>query len=189
MSNRKQDMKHDIRKKSSRIIQMDKEAGKRSAHRRAAAARRHRLLEGDHQQAYKNLHERLERISEARMPRKDKEGKTVASRRKSDRWKMRSMQLVKAALLAVCLAAILCFSPLTEIFHTNSDQVEASALVEDVRYQIVEIRDGDSLWSIAKTYYEPEHGSIPAMVEEIKECNSLKGDRIYAGSYLMVPLR
>ena len=102
---------------------------------------------------------------------------------------MRSVQLVKASLLAVCLAAILCFSPLTEIFHTNSDQVEASALVEDVRYQIVEIRDGDSLWSIAKTYYKPEYGSIPAMVEEIKECNSLKGDRIYAGSYLMVPLR
>ena len=184
MLNRNQDMRNKGRANS----EMNKEKERRSARRRAAAARRLRISEGDHEQAYKDLHERLGKIAASRT--RGQEGRRGRADRKnrSAGWKARSGQMFRAALLAVCLAAILCFSPLTGIFHYDSEQVEASAPVEDVSYRLVEISKGDSLWSIAKRYYKPEYVSIPAMVEEIRECNSLEGDCIYAGSYLMIPV-
>lgn len=54
-------------------------------------------------------------------------------------------------------------------------------------FQSVEIKAGDSLWSIATKYYTEEYKSIENYIEVIKESNSLKNDTIHSGCYLIVP--
>lgn len=51
----------------------------------------------------------------------------------------------------------------------------------------IEIEEGDTLWSIAKSYYVPECGSIREYIDEIKKANRLCTDDIHAGCYLIVP--
>ncbi len=54
-------------------------------------------------------------------------------------------------------------------------------------FQSVEIKAGDTLWSIAAKYYTEEYKSIQNYIEVIKESNSLKSDTIHSGCYLIVP--
>ena len=58
-----------------------------------------------------------------------------------------------------------------------------------IRYQTVEIQKGDTLWSVAKEYYEEPCGDIRDYIDQIKECNNLdSSDRITEGCYLCVPV-
>lgn len=59
-----------------------------------------------------------------------------------------------------------------------------------VRYKTfksVEIKAGDSLWSIATKFYTEEYKSIQNYIEVIKESNSLRSDTIHSGCYLIIP--
>lgn len=49
------------------------------------------------------------------------------------------------------------------------------------------IQPGDSLWSIAEEFYTPECGNFQDYIMEIKRSNSLKGDTIHVGAYIIVP--
>ena len=51
----------------------------------------------------------------------------------------------------------------------------------------VQIKAGDTLWSIAKEYYSEEFSSLTNLVIEIKRMNGLYSDIIYAGNYILVP--
>ena len=152
-----------------------------SARRRAAAARRARLSRGQHEEKWARLREKMEeeRGSSRKHPAGRRRGKTGTSQV--------AFRMGKVCLLALCITGVLCFSPLPGLFHAAGDQVNASALAGDVVYEVIEVKEGDTLWSIAGEYFRPEYQSIPAFIEEIKECNHMENDQIYAGSYLMVP--
>lgn len=151
-----------------------------SARRRAAAARRHRLSQGDHGEKWGRLQKKMDR-------QRISSHKSGAETRTRSLSAKPSFRLIKVLLLALCLAGILCFNPLPGFFHPAGGQVNASVLTEDIVYEVIEVKKGDTLWSIAGEYYKPEYRSIPAFIEMIKECNHMENDRIYAGSYLMVP--
>lgn len=51
----------------------------------------------------------------------------------------------------------------------------------------VMIEKGDSLWTIAETYYSDENRSMKAYIEEIKKCNHLSGNEIKEGNSLIIP--
>lgn len=51
----------------------------------------------------------------------------------------------------------------------------------------VQIKEGETLWSIASEYYSEEFKSIPSYIAEIKRMNGLSSDTLYAGNYLLVP--
>ena len=57
--------------------------------------------------------------------------------------------------------------------------------------KVVEIKNGDSLWSIAKENMDNTNDSgfinIYQYIHEIKRCNNMKSNQINAGCYLMVP--
>lgn len=54
-------------------------------------------------------------------------------------------------------------------------------------YKSIEIKSGDTLWTIASENYSKEWKSITKYIEHIKRCNSLYEDDITAGCYLVIP--
>lgn len=54
------------------------------------------------------------------------------------------------------------------------------------KFVSVQVMRGDTLWSIAEDYRTGNY-TTKALVEEIKRANGLGGDKIMAGSYLIVP--
>ena len=70
--------------------------------------------------------------------------------------------------------------------------VTAKEPVSEIQYKVIEVAEGDSLWSIARENLASEanqagFSDIYQYVHEIKKCNNLKSDQINAGCYLMIP--
>jgi len=53
-------------------------------------------------------------------------------------------------------------------------------------YTSIEIKEGDSLWSIAQAYMSDEYNSVQEYIEELKVINALDSDRINETEYLTV---
>ncbi len=51
----------------------------------------------------------------------------------------------------------------------------------------VEIKKGDTLWSIASEYMSEEYDDLNEYIEEIKDSNGMLTDEIHAGNYIIVP--
>ncbi|MEY8337280.1 LysM peptidoglycan-binding domain-containing protein [Lachnospiraceae bacterium 62-35] len=53
-------------------------------------------------------------------------------------------------------------------------------------YKSIQIKNGDSLWSIAGEYKENCQMTTEEYVNELRSMNQLKSDTIYAGQYLTI---
>ena len=88
----------------------------------------------------------------------------------------------------VLIISLLCIS---FFLYFGDSVVEAQEPTTDIQYKVVEIKDGDSLWSIAKENMDNTNDSgftnIYQYIHEIKRCNNMKSNQINAGCYLMVP--
>jgi len=63
----------------------------------------------------------------------------------------------------------------------------ASASSGDKYYKSVTIQNGDTLWSIAEEYMDPnEYSDIRVYINEIKSINNLRSDTITHGQHLIV---
>lgn len=51
----------------------------------------------------------------------------------------------------------------------------------------IEIKKGDTLWSIASENYSDEYDDINDYINEIKDSNGITGDCIHVGNYIVVP--
>ncbi len=60
--------------------------------------------------------------------------------------------------------------------------------IREKRVVAVMVEREDTLWSIADKYYTEECGSIRDYIAEIRRCNSLENDTIYAGYSLIIPV-
>ena len=89
--------------------------------------------------------------------------------------------------------AVLIMSLLSVCFflYFGDRVVKAQESANDIQYKVVEIKNGDSLWSIAKENMDNTNDSgfinIYQYIHEIKRCNNMKSNQINAGCYLMVP--
>jgi cell division protein YceG involved in septum cleavage len=72
------------------------------------------------------------------------------------------------------------------IFITKTVTAERTSAREKL-VTSVQIKKGDSLWSIANTYITEEYRNINEYIEEIKTSNGLSTDTIHAGNYIIVP--
>lgn len=86
-------------------------------------------------------------------------------------------------LMTVCL--ILACSFTLSVFRSNAKN---NPSLSDKCYKSIVISNNDTLWSIAGQYMDSEHyDSITDYIEEVKRMNSLSGDSIRYGEYLIVP--
>ena len=53
-------------------------------------------------------------------------------------------------------------------------------------YTSIHLEEGDTLWSIAQTYYTDSDESVEEYVRELRQINSLSDDHIDAGHYLTI---
>lgn len=92
---------------------------------------------------------------------------------------------ITGAVLIISLLSV-CF-----FLYFGDRVVKAQESANDIQYKVVEIKNGDSLWSIAKENMDNTNGSgfinIYQYIHEIKRCNNMKSNQINAGCYLMVP--
>lgn len=51
----------------------------------------------------------------------------------------------------------------------------------------VEIKKGDTLWSIASEYISDEYDNVSDYIKEIKQSNGMNSDEIHSGNYIIVP--
>ena len=70
--------------------------------------------------------------------------------------------------------------------------VRAQEPATDIQYKVVEVKEGDSLWSIAKENMKANKNhsgftDIYQYIHEIKKCNNIKSNQINTGCYLMIP--
>ena len=64
--------------------------------------------------------------------------------------------------------------------HDKSEQPEQKF------YKSIEIKEGDTLWGIAKEYRGDDFDSIYDYIDEVMSINGLTSDQIHAGQYLTV---
>ena len=77
--------------------------------------------------------------------------------------------------LTVCALVVLM---ITTVVFANGEKKE-------ITYAPVAVESGDSLWTLAATYYP--NTNRKAAIEEIKKVNGLTGSTIYEGDVLMLP--
>ncbi len=88
-------------------------------------------------------------------------------------------------LLALAIFFILVCSIL---FGTIRTVAASSSDVPYKYYTSIRIEEGDTLWSIADTYYDPSYEEITSYIEEVRSMNHLLSeDDIHAGQYLTIP--
>lgn len=56
---------------------------------------------------------------------------------------------------------------------------------QDVKYTVLTVREGDTLWSIASEHFK--EGDIRKHIYDIKKLNKLTTSEIYAGTELIIP--
>ena len=92
---------------------------------------------------------------------------------------------ITGAVLIISLLSV-CF-----FLYFGDRVVKAQESANDIQYKVVEIKNGDSLWSIAKENMDNTNDSgfinIYQYIHEIKRCNNMKSNQVNAGCYLMVP--
>lgn len=91
-----------------------------------------------------------------------------------------SRKLIGFLLLVILAIYILSLIPIQVAYANQSTSRSES-------YMSIEIKSGDSLWSIAKTYFSDDYKSINDYIQRIQKCNALIDEKITAGCYLVIP--
>ena len=84
---------------------------------------------------------------------------------------------------------IISFCVILSVFLISSTQLvhADNSVPYDKTFQSIEIKDGDTLLSIAHEYAISE-SDYTAYIEEVKTTNHLKNDTIHSGCYLLIPV-
>ena len=84
------------------------------------------------------------------------------------------------------LAAVMLLSVLGIRFFGTTAQADESNCKRERYYTSILIEFGDTLWSIAEKYTDPEYESVQDYVNELKFMNNLTTSDIYTGQYLTI---
>ena len=103
------------------------------------------------------------------------------------KWRIRRQREIRNRILlfafTVCLVLVMAVSyySITSYAESEIDSVSFKY------YTDIEVKDGDSLWSIAQKYCDSHYNSIFEYMNEVRSINHIKGDTIREGQLLIVP--
>lgn len=101
--------------------------------------------------------------------------------------KRRREVFLKKICIAFALAAVIMTGSIIGGSRLVSAHERSSADTVEYRYyKSIEVKNGDSLWTIAKRYMNDDYDSVYDYIDDLKEINHLSSDRIHAGQYLTV---
>ena len=87
----------------------------------------------------------------------------------------------------LCIAAFIIIAGLSIVLGSNlASAHDKSEQTEQKFYKSIEIKEGDTLWGIAKEYRGDDYNSIYDYIDEVMSINGLTSDQIHAGQYLTV---
>jgi LysM repeat protein len=89
------------------------------------------------------------------------------------------VRFIAAVFLFLLLILSVCFFTKTV---TAQRSYSRSKLVASI-----EVKKGDTLWSIASEYMSDDYVDVNEYIDEIKASNGLTSDEIHAGNYIIVP--
>ena len=89
-------------------------------------------------------------------------------------------QFTGAVVLAICLVSF------SGGFLAHAMEKRASREEVYKYYTSIRVEPGETLWEIAGRYLCEGEGSREAYIQELRQINGLRGDRIRAGQYLTV---
>lgn len=93
----------------------------------------------------------------------------------------------KALFIAITVVAILVGIVIGNTVLSASTSSATTEHTKELYYTSVEVKEGDTLWTIAEAYMSAEFVDLNTYVDEIKEVNGMYNDTIHTGSYLIVP--
>jgi len=98
--------------------------------------------------------------------------------------RLMSMRRNRMVLVGLVIVAIV----LVFILGSLSIPTSAKEIGPKVQrnYTSIEIQSGDSLWSIAENYADTLNMNVRDYIDEVKEMNGLKSDKLVSGTYLIV---
>ena len=101
------------------------------------------------------------------------------------RAKVLRKRFVYGIRLSMVMAVMLLF-----VFLVMKRTARTTEAVHETRYKYytsIEVRKGDSLWSIAERYITSEYEDMHEYIDEVIRMNGLRSTDIKAGSHLCVP--
>lgn len=115
------------------------------------------------------------------MENMDRDARVLANRLRRQKQVRRNI-----IILIVCTVMIITFLISLISFSTQANDLEHASSYK--YYKSIEISKGDTLWSIAKEHFDPEHyKDANEYINEVKRMNGLFSDEIQSGSHLIVP--
>lgn len=93
----------------------------------------------------------------------------------------------KIAIVLVTFVVIVCGGLLGSAILSASRSEASQEQPSFKYYTSIEVRPGDTLWSIAAAYMSPEYDSIQDYIDEVKVLNQMGPDDIHAGQFLTIP--
>ncbi len=105
------------------------------------------------------------------------------------REKKRRARIVARRRMFLLLATVLLITIGSTIFGSIFSSAQADAEESGVEYKYyksVLIKDGDTLWSVAKEYCTDDYSSTQEYIDELIELNDLSSDIIHAGQHLVI---
>ncbi|MDF2944679.1 MAG: hypothetical protein K0S01_3537 [Herbinix sp.] len=87
--------------------------------------------------------------------------------------------MLGAALLCVLILFSVLFITKTVTAQRNVDRAKLVTSIE--------VKKGDSLWSIASEFMTDEYDDMNEYIKEIKDSNGMDSDDIHVGNFIIVP--
>lgn len=88
----------------------------------------------------------------------------------------------KALFIAITVVAILVGIVIGNTVLSASTSSATTEHTKELYYTSVEVKEGDTLWTIAEAYMSAEFVDLNTYVDEIKEVNGMYNDTIHTGS-------
>jgi hypothetical protein len=83
--------------------------------------------------------------------------------------------------------AVLLMVVLFSVFFITKTVTAQRAVDRTKLVTSIEVKKGDTLWSIASVYFTEEYDDLNEYIDEIKDSNGMVSDEIHTGNYIIVP--